>query len=382
VALVTFGLQPQHAASTRAVHADHPLLPGVAFTTSLDRLRPVTLLPRLRPVADRIAAAPPIKGGKATAPYSKLPSFGRGSEALAINEAGTVIVGHAWDRFDVLHAMKWTWQNGSWTSSSLPRAPSATSAIARGVNNQGDAAGNDFPGWSSHAVLWPHAGGFTMLGCSNDLEAATVHAISAAEQMVVGQQGGRAAVWQPGRCRAQLPPLGNEGFTAARAVNADGTIVGGVATVGSTDSVPVRWTLVAGQWVIEQLDSRVGGASGANTAGDLVGHVSVQCASADGCQHAAIWYAAGGWRELGTLGGEDSWARDINSSGEVVGGSTSPNVGNTGYFWSESVGMLQLPFLGRWAAANAVSDVRPDGTRLVVGMDSQADAIVWIVRNP
>jgi uncharacterized membrane protein len=94
-----------------------------------------------------------------------------------------------------------------------------------------------------------------------------------------------------------------------------------------------------------------------------------------------IWYVAGGSRELGTLGGEHSWARDINSNGEVVGGSTSPTLGNTAYFWSESMGMLQLPVKGRWAAANAISDVRPDGTRLVVGMDSQGQAIVWVVRN-
>jgi hypothetical protein len=44
--------------------------------------------------------------------------------------------------------------------------------------------------------------------------------------------------------------------------------------------------------------------------------------------------------------------------------------------------MLQLPFKGSWAAANGVSDVRPDGTRLVVGMSSQGVAVVWVVRNP
>jgi uncharacterized membrane protein len=89
-----------------------------------------------------------------------------------------------------------------------------------------------------------------------------------------------------------------------------------------------------------------------------------------------------GSRELGTLGGAHSWARDINASREVVGLSTSPRVGNTAFFWSELGGMFQLPFKGRWAAANAVSDVRPDGTRLVVGISSQGVAVVWVVRNP
>ena len=72
----------------------------------------------------------------------------------------------------------------------------------------------------------------------------------------------------------------------------------------------------------------------------------------------------------------------MNASGEVVGGSTSPQIGNTGFFWSPSVGMYQLPVKGQWAAANAVSDVRPDGTRVVVGMSSQAVPVVWVVRNP
>ena len=46
------------------------------------------------------------------------------------------------------------------------------------------------------------------------------------------------------------------------------------------------------------------------------------------------------------------------------------------------MGIVQLPFKGRWAAANALSDVRSDGTRLVVGKDSRGQAVVWVVRNP
>jgi uncharacterized membrane protein len=194
--------------------------------------------------------------------------------------------------------------------------------------------------------------------------------------------GSTAAVWRPGGCRENLPSLVEGGSSTALAANGDGTIIGGGGVLTSQDSsgVPVRWTNVAGQWQIASLDSRPGAAYGANAAGDLAGRVSVLCALADGCDRAVIWYAAGGSRELGTLGGAHSWARDINASGEVVGASTSPTLGNTGYFWSESTGMLQLPVKGRWAAANALSDVRSDGTRLVIGMDAQGQAIVWVVR--
>jgi probable HAF family extracellular repeat protein len=95
-----------------------------------------------------------------------------------------------------------------------------------------------------------------------------------------------------------------------------------------------------------------------------------------------IWYAAGGSQDLETLGGKDSWASDINATRDVVGGSTASNGVNAAFFWSESLGMLQLPSKGRWARANAVSDVRLDGTRLIVGQDSRRNAVAWVVRNP
>ena len=320
-----------------------------------------------------------------TITFATLPSFRNGAEALAVNEAGTIIAGHAWDRFGLLHAVRWTRQpDGSWAFTALPRPAGSTSAIARGVNNQGDVAGNDFPSTTSRAVLWlAPPGQLMLLDCPTDLGAATVYGISAAAQVVAGGvRTGTAAVWRPGSCREDLPPLVAGGSAAARAVNADGTIVGGLASAGP-DSVPVRWRRVGEQWLIEQLDTRQGTVAGANFAGDLAGLVYVlPCASDDGCQRAAIWNVGGGLPlELGTLGGEDSWARDINASGEVVGASTSLNGVNTGYFWSASTGMLMLPFNGRWAAANAISDVRPDGTRLVAGMDSRGEPVVWLVRT-
>lgn len=191
-------------------------------------------------------------------------------------------------------------------------------------------------------------------------------------------------MWRLGGCREDLPSLVGGGSIAS-AANGNGTIVGGSASLTPSFYVPVRWKNIAGHWQIEQLDHRRGTVHGANAAGDLAGLVDVvPCASTDGCQRAVIWYAAGGFTELDTLGGEDSWARDINATGEVVGGSTASNGINTAFFRSPNLdlGMFQLPFNGRWAAANAVSDVRSDGTRLVVGMDSSGEPVAWVVRNP
>jgi uncharacterized membrane protein len=316
--------------------------------------------------------------------FSVLPSLPAGgpSEALGVDDAGTTIVGTSWDRYDALRPVKWSLQNGSWVITTLPYGVNATSAIARSVNNQGDAAGNDFPASRSQPVLWPTAGGFTMLACGESTGPATVYGISAAGQHVVGQQDGVARLWQPGNCSMALPAMFDGGSAGARTVNGDGAIIGGAADPDSSSTpwVPVRWTSINGAWQIEQLDARPGVVRGANGVGDLAGHVSFACALADGCQRAVVWYATGGSFDLGTLGGESSWARDINGSGEVVGASTAPRIGNTAFFWSPSRGMLQLPFKGSWAAANGLSDVRPDGTRVVVGMSSQGAAMVWIVR--
>jgi uncharacterized membrane protein len=335
------------------------------------------------------------KPGSASTAFTTLPSFGNGSEALAVNASGTVVVGTAWDRSDLLHAVRWTLQNGQWMISSMPWPPGASSAAARGVNNAGDAAGSSFPASTSRALLWPAAGTFSVLGCTTDTRGQheTVYAISADARVVAGYGGGGAAVWQPGSCRTNLPALFAGGSTSgALAVNGPGTLVGGAARESAGISVPVRWVFEAGAWHAQQLDGRPGIVTGSNAIGDLAGYVyvaagapslTVPCNVAAGCQRAVIWPDGGSVFTLGTLGGADSWARDINASGDVVGGSTSPQVGNTGFIWfAHSQRMVQLPFKGRWAAANALSDVRVDGTRLVVGMSSTADAVVWVVANP
>ena len=227
-----------------------------------------------------------------------------------------------------------------------------------------------------------------LIDCGGEPGSATVYGMSAGAQVVVGvfRQGGgvTASVWRPGSCRATLPPLFDGGGSSASAINGDATIVGGSAlpSLQAPSSVPARWRNQAGVWQIEQLDSRAGVALAANSIGDLAGAVTVSCAVANGCNRAVIWYAAGGSRELDTLGGTDSWARGLNTTGEVVGGSTQSNGTNTGFFWSESTGMVQLPIKGPWAAANALSDVRPDGSRIVVGIDSNGNPIAWTVRNP
>ena len=325
---------------------------------------------------------PPKGSTTEIATLTRLPSLGSNAEALAVNEDGTIIVGTSFDRADLLYAVTWTRQNGSWVIAKLPYP--GTAARATGVDNHGNVVGYA-ASLLRYPVLWPAEGGYHVLGC--DSEQGMANAISADGKTIVGhavRTGAGPRAWpSPQYCGERLPLQEEGGFAATYAVNGDGSIIGGSSAPGLDDSnAPTRWTGPQGERQIEVLDARRGVVLGANATGDLAGYVTTPCASADGCQRAVIWYAAGGSKELGTLGGEHSWARDINGSGEVVGGSTSTRLGNTGYFWSESMGMFQLPAGKRWAAANGVSDVRSDGTRLVVGMDSQATAVVWVIRNP
>ena len=339
-------------------------------------------------IVPQYSVAAARQAGNITGPLT-LPSFHRGAEALAVDARGTIIVGSAWDARSLLHAVKWTLQSdGSWAFSDLAWPAGVTSTIARGVNNRGDVAGNDFPATASRALLWlAGTSSPRILGCSTDRREETVYGVSADAQVVVGtgfDVDGRqiAGVWRPdGSCREDLPALAEGESAGASAVNGDGTIVGGGAA-----GVLVRWTHVAGQWQIEQLDTRSGFVFGANPRGDLVGYVSTPCGVAAMCQRAVVWYASGGLLELGTLGGANSLARDINSAGEVVGTSgigRSARGTSTAFFWSPdpAAGMLQLP-RGRGATANALSDVRADGSRLVVGQDSRGEPVMWVVRNP
>ena len=341
---------------------------------------------RVPGAASMAKGGPPA--GSQFATLTQLPAIkgANNAGANAVNQAGSIIAGYSWDRTGRMIPTTWTLQNGAWTLTALPYAASASSAIARAVNDQGDVAGNDFPGNTPHPVLWPSTGGFNVLGCG---DLGDVYGMSAGGQILVGNGRGvapgtgRASVWQPGSCREDLPPVFAGGGTSARAINGDATIVGGSAAPAlNTAAVPVRWRRSGGAWQVEQLDTRPGTVHGANSAGDLVGIVQIPCTSASQCHRGTIWYAAGGSRELGTLGGESTSPRAINAAGEVVGLSTLTNGTGTAFFWSETLGMRQLPVTGD-AWAYGVSAVRSDGTRLVVGTGgSRSGGLVWVVRNP
>ena len=60
-------------------------------------------------------------------------------------------------------------------------------------------------------------------------------------------------------------------------------------------------------------------------------------------QHAFIWDSVNGLRDLGTLGGDNSYAFAINASGQVTGFSyLADNVTNHAFLWTAAGGMVDL----------------------------------------
>jgi probable HAF family extracellular repeat protein len=81
---------------------------------------------------------------------------------------------------------------------------------------------------------------------------------------------------------------------------------------------------------------------GINDSGEVVG--SAQLAS--GAWHAFFWSASDGITDLGTLGGgTSSTARDINSTGEVVGESATATAVHA-FLWTSAGGLQDLGTLG------------------------------------
>lgn len=233
----------------------------------------------------------------------------RSADAAAVNRDGSVIVG-SWDseRTGLKRAFRWTRKTGIVTLGILPgadrsnaRAVSADGRVVVGCSERafrwtertgmvalpggrtifGATAmsadgrmvfGEEYGPDGSHVIRWDEDGTITRYAKPLGAVGASVQAVSPDGSIAVGNYSfvfGRtaknvqmqAAVWYSPTHLVSLGFLHGGKFSKATAVNADGSVVVGVATDGAAEnqSTAFRWTAVTGMQSVEEWVRDAGG---------------------------------------------------------------------------------------------------------------------------
>jgi uncharacterized membrane protein len=187
------------------------------------------------------------------------------------------------------------------------------SGTARAIDNHGDVAGasfvTGFPNLTQHAVLWQRGKlvdlGATLPGTS------LVEAMNDAGTMI-GEVGVQPFMWQDGRA-IPLPFAGR-----VSRISHDGTIAGSFFPSGIFNFRPEH-AMFFRDGVLHDLGIPAGfrssTAGDANDHGIVVGSATLNFSSDN---HAMVW-KNGAPRDLGGLGGHNSFAFMVNDRGDIVG---------------------------------------------------------------
>ena len=230
----------------------------------------------------------------------------------AINQYGEV-VGYGSDALGNLHAF-------SAANALTDITPvGAGDAAAYGVNGSGEVVGNALVNGNSQATLWSQGTVQTLggLGGPNSYANAINNRSQAAGMATDASGQGRAVLYSNGGVQDVSLPGAN--WSSAYGINNTGTIAG-YAMSSRGLSQAYTWSAAGGFTNLGTLGGANSYAFGINDAGQAVGNSSVS----SGYSHAFIAYGQG-LHDLGTLGGNSSYAYGINNAGSVVGYSWLPD---------------------------------------------------------
>ncbi|WP_180355879.1 autotransporter domain-containing protein [Aliirhizobium smilacinae] len=187
------------------------------------------------------------------------------SEANAISNDGSTVVGKAMTLDSAYHAFQWTVDSG--TMENIDTLYSSSSADF--VSSDGSVvAGSGETSSSSpyHVFRWTEATGMVDIGSLGG-SYTWLNAMSGDGNVLVGQSslvGGDYHAYRYTSSFGQITDLGTLGGTSssASAVNADGGVVVGWATDAQSDSHGFRWTQATGMETVEDWLAREGATIG------------------------------------------------------------------------------------------------------------------------
>lgn len=241
------------------------------------------------------------------------------------------------------------------------------SSFARDVNESGQIVGeSSTANGETHAFIFtPWVGRMVDLGTlggsfSQARGIADRGLVTGSSSLASGET--RAFVWEQGRMTA-LPPLNGAPFSEGIDVNDSGVVV------GQSGGIATRWQ----NGGVESLGSLGGGSSfatGINSSGVIVGNSSTP----SGAFHGFV-FRNGVMTDLGTFGGVSSSADGINSSGDIVGSFQPSSESGPRAFVIRGGVFTDLGVLNQSARATAISN-----SGLIVGEGGSPafnHAILW-----
>ncbi len=269
----------------------------------------------------------------------RLPSGGV-SEAVAVSDSGTVVVGRAENINYFWRAFRWTAAEGmvalgtfgGSASEALGLSPNGAIVVGKAQDSIGR--------W--RAFRWTPTEGMHDLGTlgGRESEAAAV----APSGLIVGRAANtslqlRAFLWSTQTGMRDLGTLGGA-ESAALAIARDSVIVVGWAENADRQPRAFRWTPTEGMRDLGTLGGARSEAYGVSADGSvIVGRAE----NPDRLWRAFRWTPTEGMQDLGTLGGRESAALAVSADGSVVVGWAMTPTGDWHAFrWTPATGMQDL----------------------------------------